>query len=211
MRYPLLVARISWSLARAAPEATLDVARDWPDELCELCRDDEFGRCARAERLERLQILQGHRLFVDALRCREDLLQRLREALGAKDCRLAVAFGLQDLRLLRALGHVDRGLARALRLGDHGSPRPLRGRRPGPRLLDVAGRGDLTDLDGGHLAAPALRDLVELDPERLVDLLALRKDLVEGDVADHGAQRRRRDAEDHVPEPLRGEHAGERV
>ena len=37
-------------------------------------------------------------------------------------------------------------------------------------------------------------DLVELDPEHLVDLFALREDLVEEDVADDGAERRRRDA-----------------
>ncbi len=119
----------------------------------------------------------------------EDL--RLARPLGTEDRRLALALGGQDRRLLGALGDVDLGLPAALRLGDHGAACPLRGELPVHRILDVAGRRDLADLDGRHLAAPSLGDLVELGAQDLVDLLAAGEDLVEEDVADDGAQRGR--------------------
>ena len=103
----------------------------------------------------------------------EDLRQRLAEALGPQDRRLALALGLEDLGLLLALGDVDRRLPVALGLGDDRAPRPLGGELPVHRVLDVARRRDLADLDRRDLAAPALGDLVELDPQDLVDLLAL--------------------------------------
>ena len=43
---------------------------------------------------------------------------------------------------------------------------------PVHRVLDVARRRDLADLDRRHLAAPALGHLVELGAQDLVDLLA---------------------------------------
>src|SRR3954462_7256186 len=49
-----------------------DVARDRLEETGELGRDDELRRWARAERLERLQVLQRHRLLVDARSRPED-------------------------------------------------------------------------------------------------------------------------------------------
>ena len=77
-----------------------------------------FVRVAGGEGLERLEVLERHRLVVDPLRRAEDRLQRVAEALGAQDLRLALALGAEDVALLVALGDVDRGLARALRLGD---------------------------------------------------------------------------------------------
>ena len=56
------------------------------------------------------------------------------------------------------------------------------------------GGDDLADLHRRDLAAPALGLLVELGAQDLVDLLALGEDVVEEDVADDRAQRRRRDA-----------------
>ncbi len=100
---------------------------------------------------------------------------------------------MQDLGLLGALGDVDRRLTRALGLGDDGAPCPLGGQLAVHRVLDVARRGDLADLDGRDLAAPALGDLVELDAQDLVDLVALGQHVVEQDVADHGAEGGRRD------------------
>src|SRR5205807_6388298 len=108
--------------------------------------------------------------------------------LGPQDRGLAVALGLEDLGLLLALGHIDRRLPGALRLDDDRASRPLGGELPVHRVLDVARRHDLADLDGRDLAAPALRDLVHLGPEDLVDLLALRQHVVEEDVADDGAE-----------------------
>ena len=121
------------------------------------------------ERLERLEVLERHRLLVDLGGRRVDPLERQGEALGAQDRGLAVALGAQDLGLLGALGDVDRRLSAALRLGDHGASRPFGRELPVHRVLDVAWRGDLADLDGRHLAAPPLGHLVELDPQGLVD------------------------------------------
>ena len=60
-----------------------------------------------AERLERLEVLERHRLLVDVAGGAEDALQRLAEALGLEDRRLALALGAQDRGLLLALGDVD--------------------------------------------------------------------------------------------------------
>ena len=155
----------------------------------ELGRDDVLRRRAGADLLERLEVLERHRLLVDLRRGREDPLQRLAEALGAEDRGLPLALGLEDLGLLLALGDVDRGLPGALGLGDHGASGPLGRQLPVHRVLDVARRRDLADLDRRDLAAPALGDLVQLDPQDLVDLLALGQHVVEQDVADDGPQR----------------------
>ena len=108
---------------------------------------------------------------------------------------------------LVALGDVDRGLSAALGLGDDRAPRPFGGELPIHRVLDVARRGDLADLDGRDLAAPALGHLVELDPQDLVDLLALGQHVVEEDVADHRAEGRRRDVLEGAFEVLDLDHA----
>ena len=83
------------------------------------------------------------------------------------------ALGAQDGGLLLALGDVDVRLPRALRLGDDGAPVALGREHPVHRVLDVARRDDLADLDRRDLAAPALGLLVELGAQDLVDLLAL--------------------------------------
>ena len=74
-------------------------------------------------------------------------VQRLAEALRAKDRRLALALRLEDLGLLLALGDVDRGLAGALGFGDDRAPCALGREHPVHRVLDVARRDDLADLD----------------------------------------------------------------
>src|SRR4030081_396399 len=56
--------------------------------------------------------------------------------------------------------------------------------------------------DADDLHAPPLGHLIELRTQDLVDLLALRQHVVEEDVADHGAECRRRDARDGRPEVL---------
>src|SRR5213596_54484 len=47
-------------------------APEWPDELGEFERQDEFRRGASAERLESVQVLQHPRLLVDPSRGSED-------------------------------------------------------------------------------------------------------------------------------------------
>ena len=163
------------------------------------------------ERLQRLEVLQGHRLLVDARRGVEDARQRLAEALGPEDRRLALALGLEDLGLLLALGDVDRGLPGALRFGDDRAPGALGGQHPVHRIEDVARRRDLADLDAGDLAAPVLGDLVELRAQDLVDLVALREHVVEEEVADDRAQVRRRQAGEGADEVLDVHDALERL
>ena len=187
-----LRSRTGWPAGSATHR--LDVVEERLQPAGELERDDELRGRAGTERLQRLEVLQRHRLLVDPRRRVEDPRQRLAEALGPQDGRLALALGLEDLGLLLALGDVDRRLAGALRLGDDRAPGPLGGEHPVHRVQDVARRGDLADLDARDLAAPALGDLVELRAQDLVDLVALREHVVEEDVADDGAQGRRREA-----------------
>ena len=109
---------------------------------------------------------------------REDLLQRRGEAfgpqqlrlplaLGAQDVGLLLALGLEDGGLLLALGHVDGRLARAGRFGHDRAAHALGRHLAVHRLLDLARRDDLADLDVGHLDAPALGDLVQLGAQQL--------------------------------------------
>src|SRR5213594_621660 len=171
-------------------------------ERRELRRDDEFRGGRRAELLEGVQVLEGHRVAAGDHRRLVDLRDGQREPFGAEDRGLASTFGLEDRRLLRAVGDENgRGLL-AFGLGDHRASRALGGQLAVHRLLHVTRRRELLDLDVRHLHAPAMGDLVELHPEVLVDLLALGEDIVEKDVADDGAERRRRDALDGRPEIL---------
>src|SRR5262249_12674460 len=62
------------------------------------------------------------------------------------------------------------------------------------RLLDLARRRDLTNLDRRDLDAPAIGHLIELAAQRGVDVLAAREHLVEQHVADHRTQSGNRDA-----------------
>jgi len=59
-------------------------------------------------------------------------------------------------------------------------------------VLDLPRRDELADLDVRDLDPPAARLLIEPRADELVDPFPLRKNIVEGDVADHGAQGRRR-------------------
>ena len=90
--------------------------------------------------------------------------------------------------MLVALGDVDGGLSRTLRLGNDCATGSLGGELTVHRFLHRRRREDLPDFDGHDLAAPALGHFVELQAQRLVDLLSLRQHLVERDVADDRAQ-----------------------
>src|SRR5205823_12190815 len=103
----------------------LDEARDRLEEPGEFGRDDELRGRAVAEGLERLEVLERHRLLVDRGRRPIDPGERLTEALGPEDRRLPLALGLEDLRLLLAFGDVDRSLTGALRFGDDRAPGAL--------------------------------------------------------------------------------------
>src|SRR5204863_149119 len=82
------------------------------------------------------------------------------------------------------LGPEDGSGAVTFRLGDERPPGPLGRHLPGHGLLHRGRRDDLPDLHVRHLDAPALGDLVELDPQHLVDLVALGQHVVERDVTD---------------------------
>ena len=62
----------------------------------ELHRDHELGGWPSAERLQRIEILQGHGLLVDALGCLEDGLEGVAEALRAQDGSLPIALCTKD-------------------------------------------------------------------------------------------------------------------
>src|SRR5439155_1211002 len=101
--------------------------------------------------------------------------------------------------------------ARAGILAGYGAAIPFRRHLAIHRILDLTRRDDLANLDGGNLYAPTLRHFVQLRAEHFVDLLALGEDVVEGDVADHRAQGRGRDALDRDVEVLRLEDRGARI
>src|SRR5207247_10393817 len=67
----LLVIPSRSSLGRRA------VAPDWPDELGEFARQDEFRRSASAERLASVQVLPQQRLIVDPFCGSADRPERL--------------------------------------------------------------------------------------------------------------------------------------
>src|SRR6266487_1983718 len=98
------------SLVRRLPGASLDRREHVPErphELRELEGQDELRGRARAERLQRIEVLEHERLLVDALRGPEDRRERVR-----------VPLGIQDRGLFLPLGPQDRGLLVALRDGD---------------------------------------------------------------------------------------------
>ena len=182
-------------------------------EVGELHGEDELGGGAVAQALEGFQVLEAHRLAVDRLGDGEDAVERLGEAvrfeylgllmgLGAEDLGLAVALGAEDLGLLLAFGDGDGGDARPFGLNDGGSALSFCRHLAVHRSLNVARRGDLPNFHRGYLDSPAHRDLVELHPQGVVDLLTLGEHVVESDVADDGAERRDRHALHRADEVL---------
>ena len=92
--------------------------------------------------------------------------------------------------MLVALGYVDRGLPLALGLGDQRALRAVRRERSWVIACWMSAlRRDLADLDGAHLDAPADGLLRDLDLQPRVDLLAAGQHILDGEVADDGAQR----------------------
>src|SRR5581483_12165932 len=78
--------------SRRSPRASARRA----NRVDELERDDELRRVRGADRLQRVEVLEAHRLLVEAVRDLVDLREREREALGSEDRGLAVALGRKD-------------------------------------------------------------------------------------------------------------------
>src|SRR5438552_483971 len=178
---------------RGAPLSRREHVPERPDQLRELEREDELRRRAGPERLERVEVLQHQRLLIDALRRSENGGQRLRVTFCAEDGGLPAPLGPQDRGLLVSFRDGDRRRLPAVGFDDDGPSAPLGGHLEDHGVRDVLGREDLSDLDVRDLNAPPGRDLVQLRAEDRVDLLPLREDLVQDDVADDGPQRRRGD------------------
>ena len=148
---------------------------------------------AGRQRLQRLEVLEGHRLLVDrpAPRRRSSAARWLKpSARRICDCRSPSARRMLDCLSPSAT------LIVACRVPSdsvmHRAPVALGAHLAVHRVLDVARRHDLADLDARDLHAPALGHLVELGAQDVVDLLALGQHVVQRDVADDGAQRGRR-------------------
>src|SRR4029077_16866219 len=80
--------------ARQVRHPALDVPAGRFEQPVELGGDHELRRRPGPDRLERLEVLEGHRLLVDPGRGAVDPGQRLAEAFGPEDRRLAIALGL---------------------------------------------------------------------------------------------------------------------
>src|SRR6478672_8228767 len=76
----------------------LDGLRERGHQAAQLHGDDPLRGRAGAEHLERLEVLQAHRLVVDLLGLFVDLRDGQREPLGPQDRGLPLALGLQDVR-----------------------------------------------------------------------------------------------------------------
>ena len=149
------------------------------------------------------EVLQAHRAGVGLHRGLVNALHAQAEPFGAEDRGLALtlrfqngrllgALGAEHRRLTLALGEVDLRVALSLRLGDGGAARALGGELPVHRVLHVARRLHLLDLDAGDLHPPVGRHLVEFHLQLRVDPLALGENVVQVHLADHGAERRHR-------------------
>src|SRR5881296_526054 len=193
--------RLLLRLAVAARER-----RERRGESRELGRDDELRGRRRAELTQCVEVLQRDGASVGVARHLVDLVESESEPLGAQDLRLPLPLGLQDVGLLIAFSDEDGGGALALGLRDRGTTSPLGSQLTVHGLLHVARRCELADLDRRDLHAPALRHLVELCAQDLVDLLAFCEHVVQEDVADDRAQRRRRDARHGGAEVLDLQH-----
>ncbi len=90
----------------------------------------------------------------------------------------------------------------AFGLDDGGSPYPLGAHLAGHCLQDGRRGLDLSYLHVGHLHAPSFGDVVQLYPERVVHLLALGEDVVEGHVAHYRSQRGGGDVRRCAPQVL---------
>ena len=107
---------------------------------------------------------------------------------------MAVALRLENLGLLIAFRHQDSGLFLAAGLGDHGAPVALGGHLPVHRVLHVARRQDFANLHRRNFHAPTRGNFIELRAQDVVYLFAFRQDVVERNIANHGAKRGRGNA-----------------
>ncbi len=124
---------------------------------------------------------------------------------------MLAAFRAQDRGLLVALRHGDGRLLLAFRFRHDRAACALCRHLPGHRFLNLARRQDFTNLHSGHLVAPAFGYLVEFLAKHGVDVLALRQDIVQHNIADDRAQRRRRDALRRGGKVADLDHAGDRI
>src|SRR4029078_2168631 len=92
------------------PEGGAGVRGDALKEVAQFEWKHELRAFRRSERLERLQVLDPHRLVVDVAGGLEDGCEREGETLGAQRGCLALAFGLEDVGLFLTFGLEDRGL-----------------------------------------------------------------------------------------------------
>src|SRR5205823_1038837 len=196
---------------RGAGKALLQIGADLAEQAGELHWNEERATRTRPERLQTFDHLDRHRLGVHLLRRRKDGLQGLGVALSLQDLALAFALRTQDLRLLFSFGDGDRRLPFTLSFGHRGTPRTLGRHLAVHGLLNLTRWQDLADLHRGYLDTPALCDLVQLAAQVLIDLLATCQDIIQHDVADHGAQRRGRNALRSAGEIGHGDDAGDRV
>ena len=131
----------------------LQVAADLPEELREFHRNHERTGGACAKRLQAVYDLEGHGLGVHALGRGKHGLQRLGVAFRFQYRALLFTLGAQDRRLFFTLRHRDARLTFAVRFGDIGAPRALRRHLSIHRILHIARRFDLPNLDGSHFDA----------------------------------------------------------
>jgi hypothetical protein len=128
---------------------------------------------------------------------------RLGQALpgfGIAERRFLATFGGEDLRLLVALGLEDCGLAQPFRLQHRRAFLALGLHLAGHRAGEVGRRQDVLDLDAGDLEAPGRGGGVHHAQEALVDLVAMREQVVKRHRADHGADVRHRQREKRLLE-----------
>src|ERR1700757_4561058 len=159
----------------------LDRPRDPPHHLLQLARDDpDLVRLALSDQRERLEVLVREQLgvrlaLVDG---REDGLDRLRLAFGAKHGGLLLALGLENRRLLLALGLEDLRLPRAFCLQDRGPLFTVGAHLLLHRVLNGRGRVGRLQLDAVDADPPLAGRFVEHAAQPAVDLVARRERLL---------------------------------
>ncbi len=121
---------------------------------------------------------------------------------GVAESGFPLALGLEDLALLFALRAQDLRLPAALRLQDLRALVALGLHLPAHRLHEVGRRGDVLDLDAGHLDAPGIGGLVHHAQQLVIDLVALRQHLVEVHRTKHRPDIGHGEVQDRVLQPL---------
>src|SRR3954471_24085629 len=138
------------------------------------------------EEVRRREIAAGDRLADHGGRLGFGLGEAL-AGFGVAERRFLAALGRENLRLLVALGLEDRGLAQALGLEHGGALLALGLHLARHGAGKVGRRQDVLDLDAGDLDAPGRGGGAHDAQEAVVDLVAMREELVEVHRADDGA------------------------